>query len=128
VPTPWPSWLIAAHPSQERAPTDEVRAFLVALSTYVVSFDAPENRAGPNVEFIKETFGYPEEDISVEFYSIPLKTARTITLVDSRHARPGSKPFVTRKIVLSFRRRSSLIHWRKRCGATPSWKLRDRLM
>jgi len=29
----------------------------------VVAFDAPENRAGPNIEFIKETFGYPEEDI-----------------------------------------------------------------
>jgi len=63
VPTPWPSWLIAAHPSQERAPSHELRAFLEALSTYVVAFDAPENRAGPNVDFIKETFGYPEEDI-----------------------------------------------------------------
>jgi len=63
VPTPWPSWLIAAHPSQERAPTHDLRAFLEALSTYVVSFDAPDNRAGPNVEFIKETFGYREEDI-----------------------------------------------------------------
>jgi hypothetical protein len=30
------------------------------------------------------------------------------------HSRPGSKPFVTRKIVLSSQRRSSLIHWRKR--------------
>jgi len=28
-----------------------------------VAFDAPENRAGPNVGFIKEKFGYPEEDI-----------------------------------------------------------------
>ncbi|KAI0001407.1 periplasmic binding protein-like II [Russula compacta] len=63
VPTPWPSWLIAAHPSQDRAPTLKLRAFLEALSTYVVTFDAPENRAGPNVKFIKETFGYPEEDI-----------------------------------------------------------------
>jgi hypothetical protein len=44
-----------------------VRAFLEALSTYVVSFDAPDKRAGPNIEFIKETFGYREEDIVVEF-------------------------------------------------------------
>lgn len=63
VPTPWPSWLIAAHPSQERAPTHDLRTFLETLSTYVVSFDAPENRARPNVEFIKETFGYREKDI-----------------------------------------------------------------
>jgi hypothetical protein len=48
--------------------------FLETLSTYVVSFDAPDNRAGPNIEFIKETFGYREEDIGVEFYSIPLQT------------------------------------------------------
>jgi hypothetical protein len=66
VPTPWPSWLIAAHPSPDRAPSHELRTFLEALSTFVVAFDAPENRAGPNVEFIKETFGYPEEDIGVE--------------------------------------------------------------
>jgi len=58
--------LIAAHPSPDRAPSDELRAFQEALSTYVIAFDAPENRVGPNVEFIKETFGYPEEDIRVE--------------------------------------------------------------
>jgi len=63
VPTPWPSWLIAAHPSQDRAPPDELRAFLQTLSSYVAAFDASENRAGPNVEFVKEKFGYPEEDI-----------------------------------------------------------------
>jgi hypothetical protein len=66
IPTPWPSWLIAAHPSQDRAPSHELRNFLQALSKYVVAFDAPENRAGPNVEFIKENFGYGEEDINVE--------------------------------------------------------------
>ncbi|KAI0254945.1 periplasmic binding protein-like II [Lactifluus subvellereus] len=63
VPTPWPSWLIAAHPSQDRAPSHELRDFLQTLSSYVVAFDASETRAGPNVEFIKEKFGYPEEDI-----------------------------------------------------------------
>jgi len=40
-----------------------LRAFLEILTTYVVSFDAPDNRAGPNVEFIKDTFGYCEEDV-----------------------------------------------------------------
>ena len=66
MPTPWPSWLIAAHPSQDRAPSEQLNTFLQALSKYVVAFDAPENRAGPNVQFIKEKFGYSEEDISVE--------------------------------------------------------------
>ena len=85
MPTPWPSWLIAAHSSQECAPTHEVRAFLEALSTYVVSFDAPDKRAGPNVEFIKETFGYREEDIGVEslFHSIAKRAH--ITRADSRY-------------------------------------------
>lgn len=61
VPTPWPSWLIAAHP--ERASADALRAFLNTLTTYVRAFDSAEKRSGPNVEFIKEKFGYPEEDI-----------------------------------------------------------------
>ena len=58
--------MIAAHPSPDRVPSHELVAFLEVLSTYVIAFDAPENRVGPNVEFIKETFGYPEEDIRVE--------------------------------------------------------------
>jgi hypothetical protein len=59
--------MIAAHPSQDRAPSDQLNAFLQDLTKYVVAFDAPENRAGPNVQFIKDKFGYPEEDIYVEF-------------------------------------------------------------
>ncbi|KAF9243415.1 periplasmic binding protein-like II [Melanogaster broomeanus] len=58
VPTPWPSWLIAAHPT--RAPAPDVSAFLGTLSGY--------HRAGPSVEFIKEKFRawlqtvtYPED-------------------------------------------------------------------
>jgi hypothetical protein len=74
--------LIAAHSSQERAPAHELRAFLEALSTYVISFDTPDNRAGPNVEFIKEAFGYHEEDIGVEY--IPSQTYHSY--VDSWHA------------------------------------------
>ena len=61
VPTPWPSWLIAAHP--ERAPADALRPFLSTLTGYVREFNSQERRAGPNVEFIKDKFGYPEEDI-----------------------------------------------------------------
>ncbi|KAJ3479529.1 hypothetical protein NLI96_g8998 [Meripilus lineatus] len=61
VPTPWPSWLIAAHPT--RAPADALRVFLQKLTTYVRNFDSEEKRAHENVEFIKEKFGYPEEDI-----------------------------------------------------------------
>jgi hypothetical protein len=63
VPTPWPSWLIAAHPT--RAGSAELRAFLSTLTTYARAFDAPEKRAGENVDFIKETWGYPEEDVKV---------------------------------------------------------------
>ncbi|CDO70657.1 hypothetical protein BN946_scf184756.g24 [Trametes cinnabarina] len=61
VPTPWPSWLIAAHP--ERAPAAELKPFLEALSGYVRVFDKPEKRAADDVAFIKDKFGYPEEDI-----------------------------------------------------------------
>jgi hypothetical protein len=74
--------LIAAHPSQDRAPSRELRAFLEALTTYVSSFDALDNRAGPNVDFIKETFEYHEEDVRVEFHSQTWHDTR----VDSRHA------------------------------------------
>jgi len=63
LPTPWPSWLIAAHPSPTRAPLDALRSFLIKLSEYVQAFDLPTARAGPNVEVIKAKFGYPEEDI-----------------------------------------------------------------
>ncbi|KAJ7126868.1 periplasmic binding protein-like II [Mycena epipterygia] len=63
VPTPWPSWLIAAHPSPSRAPPDALRSFMTGLSGYVRTFDSAANRAGPNVEVIKAKFGYPEQDI-----------------------------------------------------------------
>ncbi|KAJ7928912.1 periplasmic binding protein-like II [Mycena leptocephala] len=63
VPTPWPSWLIAAHPSPTRAPPEALRSFITSLSGYVRAFDSAASRAGPNVEVIKGKFGYPEEDI-----------------------------------------------------------------
>jgi len=61
VPTPWPSWLIAAHPS--RAPAENVRVFLTGLTKHVRSFDSVESRVNANVEFIKAKFGYQPEDI-----------------------------------------------------------------
>ena len=63
VPTPWPSWHVAAHP--ERASTTDLTTFLSTLTQHVQEFQKPESRAGPSVEFIKETFGYPEEDVKV---------------------------------------------------------------
>jgi len=62
VPTPWPSWLIAAQPTTS---SESLKEFLTTLSTYVRSFDLPESRASPekNLEFIKSKFGYGEEDI-----------------------------------------------------------------
>ncbi|EGN91922.1 hypothetical protein SERLA73DRAFT_191847 [Serpula lacrymans var. lacrymans S7.3] len=63
VPTPWPSWMIAAHPSAERANPSAVREFLSNLSGYVRSFGSEEQRKSASVEFIKDKFGYPEEDI-----------------------------------------------------------------
>ncbi|KAG9314999.1 hypothetical protein JVU11DRAFT_4108 [Chiua virens] len=61
VPTPWPSWLIAAHPT--RAAPSDVRQFLDKLTGYVRTFSSPEHRAGPSVAFIQQTFGYPEADV-----------------------------------------------------------------
>ncbi|KAI0783655.1 periplasmic binding protein-like II [Abortiporus biennis] len=61
VPTPWPSWMIAAHPT--RAPSSALKPFLESLSGYVREFDTEEKRQKDDVEFIKEKFGYPEEDI-----------------------------------------------------------------
>lgn len=63
VPTPWPSWLIAAHPSPERASKDAVRAFLNTLTGYVTRFDSDESRNSANVSFIQKTWGYPEADV-----------------------------------------------------------------
>ncbi|KAF9267884.1 periplasmic binding protein-like II [Marasmius fiardii PR-910] len=60
VPTPWPSWLIAAQP---KVSSDALKTFLSTLSTYVRSFDSAESRSSKNVEFIKAKFGYPKEDI-----------------------------------------------------------------
>jgi hypothetical protein len=61
VPTPWPSWLIAAHPT--RGEPAAVRTFLNNLSRHVRAFASTEARAGPSVKFVMDTFGYPETDV-----------------------------------------------------------------
>jgi len=63
VPTPWSSWLIAAHPSPTRAPQEEVRIFLETLTNYAGTFNSAASRAGPNIDYIATNFGYPVEDI-----------------------------------------------------------------
>jgi len=61
VPTPWPSWLIAAHPDRAQAP--EVAQFLAGLTEYVNDFNSEAARASKNVPFIEAHFGYPKQDI-----------------------------------------------------------------
>ncbi|KAG8983399.1 hypothetical protein FRB90_006060, partial [Tulasnella sp. 427] len=63
VPTPWPSWMIAAHTSPERCPRDNVINFVATLTKYVNEFDSEAARKEKDVAFIKKNFGYPEEDI-----------------------------------------------------------------
>lgn len=68
--TPWPSWLIVAHPSTDRAPTDDLSEFLKSLSGYVGRFKAVDNRTA-SLEFLKDKFKYQaEEDIKAWFDSV----------------------------------------------------------
>lgn len=84
VPTPWPSWLIAAHPSSKRAPPAALRAFLTNLTTYVRAFDSAEKReGGANLQFIKEKFGYPEDDIKVRLFFDGFVVIGTITIINT---------------------------------------------
>jgi len=61
VPTPWASWMIAAHPV--RASADALKSFLSGLSAYVRDFDTPAKREKDDVDFIHKAFGYPKDDI-----------------------------------------------------------------
>jgi len=61
VPTPWPSWLIAASPT--RTSPEFLDIFLRTLTRYVGDFGSKEARVDASIEYIKEKFGYPEEDI-----------------------------------------------------------------
>jgi hypothetical protein len=59
--------MIAAHVSEERAPSHKVRDFTATLTDYVRAFDSDESRAKANIEFIKGKFGYREEDIKASW-------------------------------------------------------------
>ncbi|KAG9121474.1 hypothetical protein FRC07_002561 [Ceratobasidium sp. 392] len=61
--TPWPSWLIAAHPSPERAEPGALRNFLGHLTEYAHKFDDERQRDQADVDFIRERFGYQEKDV-----------------------------------------------------------------
>ena len=67
VPTPWPSWAIAASTSFLSSSPDAkstLRTFLSSLEAKVVEFDSPEKREKEDVDFIMKEFGYPEEDVN----------------------------------------------------------------
>jgi len=53
--------MIAAHPSPIRAPPEAVKAFLAGLTGHIRTFSG--NEIAANVAFIKERFGYKEDDI-----------------------------------------------------------------
>ncbi|KAL7417100.1 hypothetical protein BDY24DRAFT_376684 [Mrakia frigida] len=66
VPTPWPSWAIAASTSFLSSSPDAkatLRTFLSSLEAKVVEFDSPEKREKDDVDFVMKEFGYPEEDV-----------------------------------------------------------------
>ena len=65
--------MIAASTDPERAPTEALTGFLSKLTTYVRSFDSQEKRAKDDVEFIKDKFGYPEEDVVVRIFRLILE-------------------------------------------------------
>lgn len=102
MPTPWPSWLIAAHPT--RAPAEALRPFLATLSEHVRAFDAAEQRAGPDVAFIKDKFGYPEADIQVRSL---LSRVRQDGVDGPNIDRRGSRRSVTRPAAPRSRGKSS---------------------
>jgi len=58
--TPWPSWMIAAQP---QTPSVPLREFMGKLITHIQDFDSFKNREANDVEYIKDKFGYKEEDI-----------------------------------------------------------------
>jgi len=60
VPTPWPSWMIAATPN---ASSSQLSSFLEQLSQAVQEFDRPESRQGSNIDFIIKEFGYDRQDV-----------------------------------------------------------------
>ncbi|GAA5882997.1 hypothetical protein JCM16303_006783 [Sporobolomyces ruberrimus] len=70
VPTPWHSWAVVASPST-LAPSSPLlptlEAFLSNLTKSIRDFDSKEARSKDSVEFVKTTFGYPEDDVRAWF-------------------------------------------------------------
>ncbi|GAA5957954.1 hypothetical protein JCM3765_006214 [Sporobolomyces pararoseus] len=70
VPTPWHSWAVVASPST-LAPSSPLlpvlESFLSNLTTSIRAFDSTEARSQDSVEFVKKTFGYPEDDVRAWF-------------------------------------------------------------
>lgn len=73
--------MIAAHVSEERAPSGKVRAFTASLTDYVRAFDSDESRAKANIDFIKAKFGYPESDIKASCDSLNFKFERLTSAI-----------------------------------------------
>ncbi|KZW02843.1 periplasmic binding protein-like II [Exidia glandulosa HHB12029] len=79
VPTPWPSWLIAAHPT--RASPEALRHFVSSLTTYVRAFD-PRTEIDTKVQFIKERFHQKEDDIKEWLKTV--KYPKDCTAIDGK--------------------------------------------
>jgi hypothetical protein len=69
LPTPWPSWAIAASTSLLSQPDSHatLRTFLGSLEDKVRAFDSEEKRADESeegdVRFVEREFGYEREDV-----------------------------------------------------------------
>jgi len=70
VPTPWHSWAVVASPSTLASSSPllpVLESFLSNLTTSIRAFDSPEARSKDSVEFVKNAFGYPEDDVRAWF-------------------------------------------------------------
>ena len=65
VPTPWPSWSIAASTATlgSAGARAAVRSFLGALERSVRHFDSAAARAEESVAFVEHAFGYERADV-----------------------------------------------------------------
>ncbi|GAA6062516.1 hypothetical protein JCM10212_001566 [Sporobolomyces blumeae] len=70
VPTPWHSWAVVASPSTLAASSPlrpVLESFLSNLTASIGAFDNADARQARSVEFVQETFGYPEQDVRAWF-------------------------------------------------------------
>ncbi|CAD6897690.1 unnamed protein product [Tilletia controversa] len=69
VPTPWPSWTIAA--STDVASSPELKTFLAKLQEYMTAFATPERVAnGSAAAYIQDHFSYDKEDVETWLDSV----------------------------------------------------------